>query len=109
MSLSGLHQYLSSNCRRYSGTINSRQTLRNAVRADDVYAKAAAYLAACFQGRSINIDRLAMAACQDLVSQRVLSLHDSITYRSFTKSRNCYLFVTGRRPSAKGRKSQLPA
>ena len=109
MSLSGLHQYLSANCRRYTGTVNSRQTLRNALRGDDVYAKASAYLAACFQGRNINIAQLAEAACQDLVSQRVLSLHDSVTYRRFSKSRNCYLFLTGRRPNATGRRSQLPA
>ncbi len=109
MSLSGLHRYLNENCRRYSGTVGARQTLHGALRGDNVYAKAAAYLSARYEGRGINVDRLAIAACQDLVSQRVLSLHDSNTYQTFSKSRNCHLFLTGRRPSATGRRSQLPA
>ncbi len=109
MSLSGLHQYLNQHCRRYTGTVGRRQILYGALRSDDVYAKAAAYLSAAYKGLSVDFHRLTIAACQDLVSLRALSLHDSIRYRTFTRSRDCYVFMTGRRPSVTGRMSYLPA
>lgn len=109
MSLSGLQSYLARHCRVFTGTMGS-STIRGAVRGDDVHSKAVTYLRNAFRGRDVNFDRLAIAACNDLVSQRVLSLHDQGVYRTFKNSRNCYLFLNSRRSiGGTGRRSRLPA
>lgn len=96
MSLSGLHAHLLANVTPRSGRVRSSagsSVMQSWYRGDEVHAQAVVYLRRAFAGRSIDANRLALAACQDLVALRVMNLSDSGGYRTFRKRSDCLLYI----------------
>lgn len=99
MSLSALHQHLLSYTRTHT-TRSGSTVLNRWCRADEIYAQSKNYFKLILGGSyRYNFDRLALAAIQDLVSLKVLSLQDTSGYKVFRKSPNCYVYLHTKKPS----------
>lgn len=102
MSLSGLHRYLQHNVRTQNTRVG-RSVMKGWSRGSDIHAYAVAYFKDAYRSPSFNADRLASAACQDLVNTKVLSLHQTAGYRSFSKRSDCLIYIHSRSPSSSAR------
>lgn len=71
-------------------------------RSDEVVMQAKSYLKAVL-GNHHDVDRLALLACQDLVTLKVMSLQDNSSYKVFRKSPNCYVYLHTRLPTRKAK------
>ncbi len=99
MSLSGLHQYLMYHANKHCTKQGSALLLRWS-RGDEVHSHAKSYFNAMF-GNHYNVDRLALLACQDLVTLKVISIQDSTLYKVFRKSASCYVYLHNRVPRSR--------
>lgn len=96
MSLSGLHAHVLAHVSARSGRVRSSAgttIMRSWYRGDEVFAQAVVYIRCSFPGRIFDVNRVALAACQDLITMRVASVYDSCGNRSFGKRSSCLIYI----------------
>ncbi len=102
MSLKVLYHHLLLYVRTQTVQIGNHQLCR-ACRGSDVYSHAVSYLKNALGGLNIDYSRLALAACNDLVALRLITVYSSSSRGVFSKRPTSYMFLHARSPSSSAR------
>lgn len=100
-SLRDLHLHILLHARTHSGRFGNRQ-MRRWCRADDVHALAVDFIRRSPRSASIDYNRIAIAACQDLVRLKLLSMDETCGYRTFSKRSGCLVYLHTGSPKTQG-------